>query len=109
DVEHERALMARHGVHVLFHGTPEYPETLAEIPTAPPLLYVRGSFTPADAPAVAIVGSRTCSDYGRRVTKQLVMGLARAGVTGISGLARGIDGVAHRAALDAGGRALAAL
>src|SRR5207244_6369570 len=88
---------------------PEYPAALRPIPDPPHLLYVRGALAASDARAVAVVGSRHCTDYGRKATAQLAVGLVRAGVTVISGLARGIDGVAHRAALEAGGRTLAVL
>jgi DNA processing protein len=101
--------MGRHGVRLLALGTPEYPPALATIPDPPHLLYVRGTVTAADALAVALVGSRKCTDDGRRVAARLAAGLVRAGVTVVSGLARGIDGVAHRAALQAGGRTLAVL
>jgi DNA processing protein len=90
-------------------GSPDYPELLAAIPAAPRVLYVRGALTPADRRAVALVGSRRCTPYGRRLAERLAAGLARAGVTVVSGLARGIDGVAHRSALQAGGRTLAVL
>jgi len=106
-VELER--MERHGVRLIALGSPEYPPSLATINDPPYLLYVRGTVTAADANAVALVGSRHCTDYGRRVAARLAAGLARAGVTVISGLARGIDGTAHRAALEAGGRTLAVL
>ena len=99
----------RHGVRLLAWGTPEYPASLANIDGPPYLLYVRGALTAADANAVALVGSRHCTDYGRRMTARLATGLVRAGVTVVSGLARGIDGAAHRAALAAGGRTLAVL
>ncbi|MHB1425032.1 MAG: DNA-processing protein DprA [Gemmataceae bacterium] len=101
--------MERHGVRLIARGSPEYPPLLATINDPPYLLYVRGSVTAADANAVALVGSRHCTDYGRRVASRLSAGLVRAGVTVISGLARGIDGTAHRAALEAGGRTLAVL
>jgi DNA processing protein len=109
DAVSELERMERHGVRFLVLGTPEYPPSLANIPDPPHLLYLRGTLTAADANAVALVGSRHCTDYGRRVATRLASGLARAGVTVVSGLARGIDGVAHRAALQAGGRTLAVL
>ncbi len=109
DAAAELERMERHGVRLIALGTPEYPPSLANIPDPPHLLYLRGTLTAADANAVALVGSRHCTDYGRRVATRLASGLARAGVTVISGLARGIDGVAHRAALQAGGRTLAVL
>jgi DNA processing protein len=82
---------------------------LAEIPDPPPLLYVRGTWEPRDANAIAIVGTRRCTSYGLRVAERLGADLARAGVTVVSGLARGIDGAAHRGALQAGGRTLGVL
>jgi DNA processing protein len=109
EVDAELERLARHGVQLLSLGAPAYPATLATIYDPPHLLYVRGSLLPRDANAVALVGSRHCTTYGRKVTERLAAGLARAGLTVISGLARGIDGVAHRAALDAGGRTLAVL
>ncbi|MFI5338040.1 MAG: DNA-processing protein DprA [Opitutales bacterium] len=109
DVEAELALIAKHGVHLRRLGQPGYPASLAEIPDPPHLLYVRGSLEPTDAKAVAIVGSRQYTGYGRRLAERLAAELARAGYTVVSGLARGIDGIAHRAALEAGGRTLAVL
>jgi DNA processing protein len=105
--ELERA--ERHGVRLIALGNPEYPPSLAAITDPPYLLYIRGSLVAADTNSVALVGSRHCTDYGRRVAARLASGLVRAGVTVISGLARGIDGAAHRAALEAGGRTLAVL
>jgi DNA processing protein len=109
DVDGELARVERAGVRLVVRGSPEYPPALAEIPGAPFLLYLRGALTPADAEAVAVVGTRRCSEYGRRVAARLAAGLARAGVTVVSGLARGVDGVAHRSALGAGGRTVAVL
>ena len=106
-VELERVAKAQ--IRLLVKDTLEYPASIASIPDPPLLLYVRGELTPADACAVALVGSRQCTDYGRRTAARLATGLARAGATVISGLARGIDGVAHRAALEAGGRTIAVL
>jgi DNA processing protein len=109
EVDSELRRVERAGVRLVALGTPEYPAALAHIADAPHLLYVRGTLTEADALAVALVGSRGCSEYGRRTTARLAAGLARTGVTVVSGLARGVDGVAHRAALEAGGRTLAVL
>jgi DNA processing protein len=109
DVEAEVARIGRHGVHLRALGTPEYPAALAQIHAAPHLLYVRGTIEPADAKAVALVGTRKCTGYGRRVAERLATDLARAGYTVVSGLARGIDGIAHRAALQVGGRTIAVL
>jgi DNA processing protein len=109
DVDGEIARIEKFGVRLIAISDPEYPSLLANIPDPPHVLYVRGCLTPADGLAVAVVGSRSCTEYGKRVAGRLAMGLARAGVTVVSGLARGIDGVAHKAALEAGGRTLAVL
>ncbi|HTU93045.1 MAG TPA: DNA-processing protein DprA [Gemmataceae bacterium] len=109
DTTAELERIEKHRVHLIALGSPEYPPALATITDPPYLLYVRGAVTAADANAVALIGSRHCTDYGRRVAARLAAGLVRAGVTVISGLARGIDGAAHRAALEAGGRTLAVL
>lgn len=85
-----------------------YPDRLRRIYDPPSLIYVRGDLRPAE-PAVAVVGSRRATATGRVVTERLAAGLAASGVTVVSGLARGIDAVAHRAALDAGGRTIAVL
>jgi DNA processing protein len=108
-VDREIARAQQFGVRLVALGTPEYPAALSHISDPPHLLYVRGTLAAADANAVALVGSRHCSDYGRRVAAKLSAGLVRAGFTVVSGLARGIDGVAHKAALEAGGRTLAVL
>ena len=86
-----------------------YPERLKAIHDAPPVLYTLGTFEEADRYAVAIVGARRSTAYGRAVTEHLSAGLAQKGFTIVSGMARGIDGWAHRAALDAGGRTIAVL
>ncbi len=108
-LEQELELIRRHEVSLMAIGDPLYPPALAGTPDASPLLYYRGSLTEADKRAVAIVGSRKCSAYGRRVTEQIAAGLVRAGYTIVSGLALGIDGAAHHAALKAGGRTIAVL
>ena len=86
-----------------------FPDTLREIPQAPPLLFVMGRVELLATPCVAIVGSRDHTRYGAEVTSQLAGGLARAGLTVVSGMARGLDGLAHGAALDAGGGTIGVL
>ncbi|REJ66344.1 MAG: DNA-protecting protein DprA [Planctomycetota bacterium] len=86
-----------------------YPRMLRELADPPPMLFVRGHLSSADLLAVAIVGSRHCTPYGRAQARRLAAGLARAGLTVVSGLARGIDAEAHRGALEGGGRTLAIL
>jgi DNA processing protein len=109
DVDAELQHLARHNTRLLALPSPEYPAVLATIPDPPLLLYLRGQLEARDAQAVAIVGSRACTGYGIRAAERLAVGLARAGFTVISGLARGIDAAAHRGALQAGGRTLAVL
>jgi DNA processing protein len=82
---------------------------LRAIADPPPVLYVRGEFSAADQTAVAIVGSRSASEYGRRIARHICRGLASLGITIVSGMARGIDGTAHETALDNGGRTIAVL
>ena len=109
EIDKELELVEKHQATLLHLDHPDYPAALKTIPTAPFFLFVRGGFLPADARSVAIVGSRRCTAYGKRMATRLAEGLARAGWTIVSGLARGIDGVAHTAALDAGGRTIAVL
>jgi DNA processing protein len=108
-VDEELVLMEKHGVHLLTLDTPAYPVNLAKIDVPPRLLFVRGKLVPEDAQAVAVVGSRACTSYGRRSAERMGAALARAGVTVVSGLARGIDGMAHRGALSVKGRTIAVL
>ncbi len=105
--EQQRAASA--GLRVVVWGDPEYPAPLQQVGSAPPVLYVRGTLEPDDTRAVAIVGSRRATAYGESVASDLARELAQRGLTIVSGLARGIDGAAHRAAIDAGGRTLAVL
>ena len=109
DVDAELGLMEKHGVGVLMHGTPAYPAMLAAVAVPPTLLYCKGALEPRDGKAIAIVGSRACTSYGKRVAERMAMDFVRAGYTVVSGLARGIDGAAHQGALNAKGRTLAVL
>lgn len=97
------------GVQVLTWENTSYPDLLREIPAAPPLIFIRGQFEPIDRWAVAVVGTRRMTAYGRQVTRDLVAGLVHNGITIVSGLARGIDAIAHRTALEEGGRTIAVM
>jgi DNA processing protein len=97
------------GIQVFILEDDAYPRRLKEISQPPPVLYLRGELCPEDEWAVAVVGTRRITSYGRQVAEEVAATLARSGITLISGLARGVDGVAHQAALNAGGRTLAVL
>lgn len=97
------------GIQVLTWEDEEYPRRLKELEQAPPVLYVRGTLLPEDEWAVAVVGTRRITAYGRQVADEVATTLARNGVTVVSGLARGVDGVAHAASLKAKGRTVAVL
>ncbi|MBL0172597.1 MAG: DNA-protecting protein DprA [Gemmatimonadaceae bacterium] len=86
-----------------------YPPRLTELHDAPAVLFGKGAMVTADGPAVAIVGTRAASGYGLRVARAIAATCARAGVAVVSGLAQGIDGAAHEAALASGGRTVAVL
>jgi DNA processing protein len=97
------------GIAILTLGDQDYPERLQLIPDPPRVLYRLGRLLPGDGAGIAVVGARACTAYGRTVAERLGRELAAAGVTVVSGLARGIDGCAHRGALAAGGRTVAVL
>lgn len=97
------------GIQVLTWLDESYPRRLKEIEQPPPVLYLRGELIPEDTWAVAIVGTRRVTPYGRQVTEEIAAFLAANGVTVVSGLARGVDAIAHSAAIKAGGRTLAVL
>ena len=107
DKEIQRARAA--GIKMIPFSDAAYPASLRAIADPPPLLYVKGELRDNDSKAIAIVGSRSASDYGRRIARDLARGLASFGFTVVSGMARGIDGMAHESALQAGGRTLAVL
>ncbi len=99
----------RAGARVVVRSSTDYPARLLELHDPPAVLYARGSMLAAAPPAVAIVGTRQASSYGVRVARSIARACARAGATVVSGLARGIDGAAHDAALEVGGRTVAVL
>jgi DNA processing protein len=109
EAEAQIARMQRSGGQLLTWNDARYPERLRHIHDPPLFLYVLGALDTADAAAVAVVGSRDASAYGRHWTATISEGLATRGVTVVSGMARGIDAVAHDAALRAGGRTIAVL
>jgi DNA processing protein len=86
-----------------------YPQLLKEIDQSPPVLYIKGKLSPADEFAVAMVGTRRISSYGQQITRDISLYLASHGLTVVSGLARGVDALAHQAALNGGGRTIAVL
>jgi DNA processing protein len=107
--ERELARCRQLGIKFYIRGAEDYPALLSQIFDPPTFLYCQGSVEPRDELSLAIVGSRRCTPYGSRIAEQLAKTLALAGVTIVSGLARGIDAAAHRGALKAGGRTLAVL
>jgi len=107
DVDEEMALADKLGIQIVTLECDSYPPLLKQISDPPPVLYLRGDLIRSDELAVAIVGSRTCSQYGHEQAARLGHLLAAAGFTIVSGLARGIDSSAHRGALAAGGRTIA--
>lgn len=99
----------RAGARIITYWDKEYPELLKKIYDPPVLLFMRGAFTDADRSAVAVVGTRTPSPYGQLVTEKLSRELSALGITVVSGLARGIDTIAHDTALRHGGRTIAVI
>jgi DNA processing protein len=106
-LDDEMAKLERHGVKVLTYHDEGYPARLKEIYDYPPLLYIRGSLLPEDEWCLAVVGTRRATVYGRQVAEEISADLARNKITVVSGLARGIDSVAHGSVLAAGGRSIA--
>lgn len=100
---------ADQSIHILLPNDPPFPRLLREIPDPPHLLFVRGELKPADGLAIAIVGTRGATQYGRSQAERFSRVLARAGLTIVSGMARGIDGAAHQAALEVEGRTIGVL
>jgi len=109
DPDSEMERMDKAGVRAFNWNHPEYPPALKEIYDPPPVLYLKGAFAERDAHGVAVIGTRRATAYGREACAALVKDLVAAGITIISGLAKGIDGIAHRTTLDAGGRTIAVM
>ncbi|MFN3281023.1 MAG: DNA-processing protein DprA [Tabrizicola sp.] len=99
--EERRGLAA--GARLLIHGEADYPRALLDLPDAPPVLWATGDVALLNRPAIALVGARNASSLGIRMARRLGQGLAEAGLTVVSGLARGVDSAAHEAALDGAG------
>jgi DNA processing protein len=109
DLDGELARIEKTGVRVVTRDDADYPKNLRQIYDPPLVLYVKGALSPRDAVAIGIVGSRRTTLYGQEMARKLSYQLARVGVTVVSGLARGIDTAAHKGALQANGRTVAAI
>ncbi|MGD2065306.1 MAG: DNA-processing protein DprA, partial [Dehalococcoidia bacterium] len=106
-LDDEMEKLEHHRVKPLICEDPLYPARLKQIYDYPPVLYVKGNLPAEDEPCLAIVGTRRPTIYGRQVAEEIVAELVRSKITIVSGLARGIDSVAHRTALEAGGKTIA--
>ena len=109
DPEKEWQILEKEQIDIISLADENYPPLLKEIPSPPYLLYTRGESQNFSTPTLAIVGSRKFTSYGKQACYSFSRDLAAAGVTIVSGLAFGIDAIAHRAALDAGGKTIAVL
>lgn len=108
--EKELWYAGKYNVKILCIEDEAYPQALREIPQPPLVLYVRGNwFDPENAVCISIVGTRQCSEYGKEIAYRLAFDLASCGAIVVSGMAKGIDGAAHRGALAAGGKTIAVL
>jgi len=99
----------KQGIKMTWYGADDYPELLREIADPPTVLYYRGTLDRQDRYAIAVVGSRAATPYGRQVARSVSEGLAAMGFTIVSGMARGIDSIAHMGAIRRGGRTIAVL
>ncbi len=107
--EKEVDSMRRIGCRVLNWSEPEYPQSLLQIYDPPVLLYVRGDATILNTPSIAIVGTRRPTVYGTQMAERMGRDLASKGLAIVSGLARGIDAIAHKGTTEVGGRAIGVL
>jgi DNA processing protein len=101
--------LVEQGIRTLSYGHPDYPRSLTDLPDPPPIIHLRGSGIPTLDRCVAIVGTRSATSYGRELAERIASRLARYGWVVVSGMARGIDASAHRAALDGGGLSIGVL
>jgi DNA processing protein len=107
--EKEASAVKQRGIRIITYADLQYPINLRQVEDAPVFLYAKGSIEDTDRYAVAMVGSREMSDYGRAIACKIAGELASCGITIISGMARGIDAMSHLSALSAGGRSIAVL
>jgi DNA processing protein len=96
-----------YGAGVMAKNDPDFPERLLQIPACPAVLYVLGDLSAARRPCVALVGTRSMSEYGRKAAESLGRGLGASGITVVSGMAKGIDTVSHKSCVEAGGKTIA--
>lgn len=108
-VRHQEETCLRLGVRIVSHRSPAYPAPLLTLANPQPFLFMQGEWRAEDRKAIAVVGTRYPSGYGARMARELSLGMSESGFTVVSGLARGIDTLAHEAALSAGGRTVAVL
>ena len=109
NLDDRMAELEKMGVKLLCWDSADYPPLLRGIPVSPPTIYIKGTLTEIDRWAIAIVGTRRVTTYGRQMTAQIAQKLVNHSVTIVSGLARGVDSVAHEVAVDGGGRTVAVL
>ncbi|MEW6103483.1 MAG: DNA-processing protein DprA [bacterium] len=109
DIKKEIRKAKENGIRIITIDESEYPEALKLISDPPIVLYIKGKIIPEDRLSIAIVGSRYSSSYGKNVCEMFSKGLSKLGFTIVSGMARGIDTIAHRACLEAKGRTIAVL
>ena len=108
-INNELAKIKDSGIRLITLNDDSYPQNLKAIYDPPPYLYVKGGFKNEDRLSVAIIGSRSATNYGRQITETISKELSSLGITIVSGMARGIDSFAHQSTLDAGGRTIAVL
>jgi DNA processing protein len=108
-LQREKEMIDQHGIHLIPVTHPEYPLNLKTMAAPPPLLYTKGNLVPGDRFSIGVVGSRQNSSYGRRICEEIVGELAKKGITIVSGMARGVDSLAHLFAMKNAGRTFAVL